>query len=191
MKGPLMIFDQCGKRSCGKSSLWVFLLGGLLFGGLCVLAPDWLFAQPATETRNPVPTFAKQAEATKLLEETQGIRGLDTVTKKKAALKKLMELARSGGLATEELYVVLTKAIPLANDTVDVPVLIEALRQLTNTFSVDGLKEKTLAWTGCLESCGSKTTFKAIWDATADVVRQASLENRFSEANSLLNAAED
>ncbi|MDB5389164.1 MAG: hypothetical protein JWM11_4810 [Planctomycetaceae bacterium] len=180
-----MIFDHWRELPRGKSFRSVFFLYGL-----CVITRGWLLAQPDSDTRNPIPSFAKQTEATKLLEETQGIRGLDTVAKKKAALKKLMELARSGGLATEELYVVLTKSIPLAKDAADVPVLIEALRLLTERFSVDGIKEKTTAWTGCMESCSSKTLFKPIWDATVEVVRQGTLENRFSEATSLLKAAE-
>jgi hypothetical protein len=162
----------------------------LLLAILCAISNERLAAQDAAESRNPIPSFAKQTEATKLLEQTQGIRGLDTVAKKKVAVKKLMELTRTGELATEELYVVLTKCIPLAKETDDVPVLIEALRLLTSKFAVDGIKEKSQAWTGSLESCSSKTLFKPVWEATVEVVHEATLESRFSEATTLLKAAE-
>jgi hypothetical protein len=185
LKGLRMIFN-----GWHKAPRCEWLPGFLLLSILCVILNERLAAQDAAESRNPIPSFAKQTEATKLLEQTQGIRGLDTVAKKKVAVKKLMELTRTGELATEELYVVLTKCIPLAKETDDVPVLIEALRLLTSKFAVDGIKEKSQAWTGSLESCSSKTLFKPVWEATVEVVREATLESRFSEANTLLKAAE-
>lgn len=166
------------------------LLASTAWFCVVLLRGPGLSGQETEDTRHPLPPFAKQLEAAKLLEETQDIRNLDTSVKKKQALKKLMDLARGGNLAVEETYVVLTKSIPLAREVDDIPVLTEALDLLTESFRVDAIRERVTTWTSYLEGCSSKTPFKPAIDATFDVVRQARQENRFSDAAGLLKAAE-
>lgn len=173
-------------RVVGKEWLGAIIF---LFTNFCTFAHSAADSQPE-DARHPIPAFAKQLDATKLLEETQGIKGLDTASKKKAAVKKLMELARAGNLATEELYVVLTKAVPLAKEVEDVPAMIEALRLLTTSFAVDNITEPCQAWNSYFETCTTKTLFKPAADAAAEISREAMRQHRYTDGITLLKSAE-
>jgi len=168
-------------------SLFLLFLG---WASTIFLTASTLSAQEGDDSRAPLPPFAKQLEAARLLEETQDIGNLDTTTKKKQALKKLMDLVQDGKLTDGEMYVVLTKSIPLAREVDDITTLTEALKLLTESYRVDSLREQIQTWTSYLEGCSSKTPFKATIDAIIDVAGQAIQEHRYSEAIGLLKVAE-
>ena len=88
------------------------------------------------DERAPVPAAARQAEVSKLLDDTYGISTADTSAKQQQAAKELMDAVSSGDLASDELYVVLTSITRLSREAGDFTQYWNAARR-PSTSSMD------------------------------------------------------
>src|SRR5262245_56709879 len=114
---------------------WFYLC--VLSVGILILGTSTGFAQ----TRSAIPSPDKQKEITKLLEETYNLAKLDWVSKKQNAAKQLMEASRDESFGSDERYVILVTAIPLAKEVGDATNWLEAVNSLVTDFDVDSKKE--------------------------------------------------
>lgn len=163
-----------------------WLLHCVLGVGILIFGASTGFAQ----TRAAIPSPEKQKEITKLLEETYILAKLDNASKKQNAVKQLMEASRDASFGTDERYVILMSAIPLAKEIGDATNWLEAVNSLVTDFDVNAQKEKTRLLTEYLNTTKSGAQFKLVIDEVLALSQAASEENRFADANALLGTAE-
>ncbi len=143
-------------------------------------------AQPG---RAPVPPEQQQKVIAEVLDGGYGVSKAVEATKKQQLVKKLAEVASDPNLPKEDLYVVLTTVISLTRELRDLRGMTGAVEQLINTFEVDPFAERTQHLVRFLEGASLKTAIalKPIYDEITTLARSEATENRFREAESLLD----
>lgn len=139
------------------------------------------------DERAPIPAVARQAEVTKLLDDTYGISTANTPANQQQAAKALMDAVSSGDLASDELYVVLTSIMRLSREAGDFTQYWNAACRLDASFRVDG-KEQYLG--EFLKEGKVNAALKSAVDQALLESRLAVSRHRFAQARLLLDSAD-
>lgn len=147
-------------------------------------------SQADDATKIAVPTTERQVAISRLLDETYGLAKLDTLAKKQRVSALLMEATRNGDLSADEKYVVLITITRLTIETGDFTSFWDAVNAIATSFEGKPqiLKERSLR--DFLQECKVSGSLKPAIDESLTASQSAALENRFVEANSLLDSAQ-
>lgn len=143
-----------------------------------------------SEEKEAIPSAARQAQVRKLLEETLELSKASTPAKKQQAAQKLTLMVSDPDTPPDELYVVLTTALPLLRELGDLPTYLKLVEQLVDSYQINGGDERARYIIEYMASCKSATTLEpAVLEAMA-VVNRAARGNQYRAADELLHAAE-
>lgn len=159
---------------------------GILCCGIWVLVAS---AQD-TSTKSPVPSLARRTEIRKLLDETIDLPKANSAAKKQQAAQRLMEMAKDSATTPDELYVVLTTALPLLREAGDFTIFLAAVDQFVSTFQVDADVERSRLITEYLVGCKTPSAIEPAVKEVLETARRAASENRFRSSIELLETAE-
>ncbi|HEY4260633.1 MAG TPA: hypothetical protein VGM98_10745 [Schlesneria sp.] len=142
------------------------------------------------EEKAAIPSVARQAQVRKLLEETLVLSKASTTAKKQQAAQKLMEMASDSNTPPDELYVVLTTALPLLREIGDLPTYLKLVEQLVESFQITAGEERARYIVEYMAFCKSATTLEPVVLEVIAMANRAARGNHYRAADELLDAAE-
>ncbi len=158
------------------------VLLGLLIG---IAFPQEQDAPPA---KISIPSEPRVREIRSLLDETLELAKATTPVRKKAALRKLLELAADPATPPDELYVVLQTALPIARDVGDAAATLQLVPQFVSRFENEEQAASTRLYLEFLRETRSGTGVEPVIEALILVIRQEVAEHRYQEAQTLRTA---
>ena len=125
-----------------------------------------------------------------LLEETYDISKPDTPAKNEKLAQALKETLDAGELSTDERYVIATTLMDVSREADQFELFWAAVELLAKTYEVDALELQAKSLKEFLKRSKDAESLKLAIAQSIAVAGQQAIENRFSDALSLLRSAE-